>query len=193
MLPIKNFYGEIGGKTLYDFTKDLDYSVATVEDRIDFIKNTLGEYKIDGVPFYHKFWEEIFIQTFDTKIDKAGIYYVNELDTFLPYKEFQKWCSKNGIKAEEYLNLKSPYEDIKGANGVWEYTSSNTSKIKLVLTTNDSLYTNTNVAKGLEKLADYILAKDKKDKGIKYEFYTYEDLIKLENKDEAVKKKRNKR
>lgn len=190
MLPIKNFYGEIGGKSLNDFTKDLDYNLLTVEERIDFIKDILGEYEINGVNFYHKFWEEIFTQTFDTKLDKEGVYYVKELDMFLTCKEFEKWCNRNSVKPEEYLNLKTPYEEI-GVVGDWEYTTANTSKIKLVLTSNDSIYSNTNVAKGLEKMADYILAKDKNssDNGIKYEFYTYEDLIKLENKDENIRKK----
>lgn len=186
--PTKNFHGKIKGKDINDFTKGLDYNIESTYDRILHIKNKLGEYELDGAKFYHPFWEEIFEQSFDTKLKREGVYYVKELNQFLTTKEFKKWCTKNNIEPSDYLDLETMFDGLNGG-GTWNYSNQNTSKIKLVLNSTDNIYSESNIAKGLEKIADYILAKDKKLEKVDYEFYTGEDLKKLEALDEATIRK----
>ena len=51
------------------------------------------------------------------------------------------------------------------------------SKIDLILDKSKSTYTTSNVASSLEKVADYILAVDKKDDSINYKIYTSKELF----------------
>lgn len=186
--PTKNFHGKIQGMDINDFSKGLNYEIETVEDRVNHIKNRLGEYSVGDVNFYHAYWEEIFEQSFDTKLKKEGVYYVKELNKFLKTKDFENWCSKNDISPSDYLDLENLFDELKGG-GTWNYSNQNTSKVKLVLNSNDSIYSETNIAKGLEKMADYILLKDKKETKVDYIFYTRDDLKKLESLDEATVRK----
>lgn len=56
-----NFYGEIGGKNIYDYLK-LDYKLNTVDERIEYMNELFGLYNIDGENFYDEYWEEVFNQ-----------------------------------------------------------------------------------------------------------------------------------
>ncbi len=56
-----NFYGEIGGKNIYDYLK-LDYKLNTVYERIEYMNELFGLYNIDGENFYDEYWEEVFNQ-----------------------------------------------------------------------------------------------------------------------------------
>lgn len=58
-----NFYGKINGKSINDYKIDNDkYSLETVEERIEYIKELLDIEEIDGIQFPDKFWEEVFEQ-----------------------------------------------------------------------------------------------------------------------------------
>lgn len=57
-------------------------------------------------------------------------------------------------------------------------TGINTSSIKLILNSDDAQYSESNIANELSKLADYILAKDKKDTKEKIKIYNEEDFKK---------------
>ena len=170
------FYGELHGKKISDFTKELDYSINSVEDRIEYVKE-----KID-----HEYFDDLFTQTFDSKISKEGVFWNEQEDCFMSYLEISKWCKKNNIDIDEYLAIKNPFESIIGGEnaGEWNYTNSNTSNIKLVLNTTESLYSESNVAKELCKLADYILAKDNNTNKVEYKFYTDEGLFKKKIKEQ---------
>lgn len=173
------FYGEIEGKRINDFTRELDYSIDTVQGRIDFVSK-----KID-----HPFFYELFTQTFDSKVDKEGLFWCEEDETFMSYNELKKWCKTNSLDIDEYLSIENPFQDIVGDSyeGDWVYSNTNTSNIKLIISTSDNLYSESNIAKELSKLADYILAKDTKKKGkVEYKFYTDEDLFKKKIKEQAL-------
>lgn len=173
------FYGEICGKKISDFTKELDYSIDTAQGRIEYVSKRIE----------HEFFDELFTQTFDSKVDKEGIFWCEEKDDFITYPELVKLCKANSIDIDEYLCLQNPLEDIvgEGYEGNWNYSNANTSNVKLVISTSDALYTESNVAKELSKLADFILAKDeKKQERVEYKFYTDEDLFKKKMKEQEL-------
>lgn len=194
-LPIKNFHGYIDGKCINDYKKQIDYSIKTLEGRIDKTREILNIEIINGVEFSKdEFWNVIFDQTFDEKLSKDGLYYVEEIDKMLPYKEFIKWCKNNEIDPVEYLEITNPFDDIdyEGEDvtrGTWEYNCQNTSKIKLVLTKDDGLYSHTNICNMLTQMCEYILKKTKNGKKTKYYFYTEEDLRRAENNDDDINNK----
>lgn len=111
-----HFYGKINGKSIFDFFK-FNYNLDTCEERIDFLNQVLEMYMVDGVEFYHEYFDEVYDQ--DRKYGK----------------------------------------------------------INIVIGKDKSQYTESNVATTLEKLADYILAVDKKEEEIKYKIYTSEELF----------------
>lgn len=123
MIPNNNFYGKKCGKSIKDFTTNLNYKLDSSQARIEFLNNHLSVADVDGVEFAHDFFAELFDQTFD-------------------------------------------------ATGV------NTSSIKLILNSEDALYSESNIAKELSKLSDYILAKDEKEKREVIKIYSEEDFIK---------------
>ena len=55
------FYGAIGGKRINDFLK-FDYSLNSCKERIDFVNEVLGMYEVDGVEFYHEYFDEVYDQ-----------------------------------------------------------------------------------------------------------------------------------
>ena len=56
-----HFYGAIGGKRINDFLK-FDYSLNSCKERIDFVNEVLGMYEVDGVEFYHEYFDEVYDQ-----------------------------------------------------------------------------------------------------------------------------------
>lgn len=196
-LPIKNFYGEIDGKNIYTYRNQLDYSVKTLEGRLDKVREILNIEIINGIEFSKdEFWNIIFDQTFDEKLSKDGVYYVEELDMMLSYEDFTTWCKKNEIDPIEYLEITNPFDTIETdgdeeveEKGTWEYTCQNTSKVKLVLTSKDGLYSETNICKVLTQMCEYILKKTKRSKSTRYYFYTEKDLARAERNDESINKK----
>ena len=122
MIPNNNFYGKKCGKTIRDFTTDLDYKLNSTNDRIEFLKNRLEVSKVGEVEFAHDFFLELFEQTFDGNI--------------------------------------------------------NTSSVKLLLNSEDAQYSESNIANDLSRLADYILAKDKRETKEKIKLYSEEEFIK---------------
>lgn len=118
---IKNFYGMINDKTIYDFSRGLDYSVDNIEDRLKLVNDRF----CDESGKMQDFWQEVYSQKFDGK------------------------------------------------------TGTNKSNIKLVINTTDGLYSDTNVAKELEKIADYLLfCAEEKEEKVKYKFYKTDGLVK---------------
>ena len=65
-----HFYGAIGGKRINDFLK-FDYSLNSCKERIDFVNEVLGMYEVDGVEFYHEYFDEVYDQ--DKKNGKIDI------------------------------------------------------------------------------------------------------------------------
>ena len=56
-----HFYGAIGGKRINDFLK-FDYSLNSCKERIDFVNEVLGMYEVDGIEFYHEYFDEVYDQ-----------------------------------------------------------------------------------------------------------------------------------
>lgn len=56
-----NFYGKIGGKHIGSFL-NFNYKLNTCEDRIAFVNEVLEMYKVDGVEFYHEYFDEVYDQ-----------------------------------------------------------------------------------------------------------------------------------
>lgn len=56
-----HFYGKIGGKSIGDFLK-FDYKLDTCEERIEFLNEILEMYEVDGVEFYHEYFDEVYDQ-----------------------------------------------------------------------------------------------------------------------------------
>lgn len=190
-LPVKNFHGKIEGKSINDYKKAIDWSVKTLDGRLDKVREILNIELVDGIEFSRdEFWNVIFDQTFDEKLSKDGLYYVEEIDKLLTYREFIAWCKRNEIDPIEYLEITNPFNDIDSdTEGSWEYNCQNTSKVKLVLTKDDGLYSQTNICNVLTQMCEYILKKTKNAKSTKYFFYTEEDLKRAENNDENINKK----
>ena len=178
-ISTNHFYGEIAGKRIGDFTRELDYSLDTSKDRIEYVAK-----RID-----HEFFNELFTQTFDTKINKEGVFWCEEEGVFMSYNEITKWCKANSLDIDDYLCVVNPLQEIVGEDyeGEWNYSNTNTSNIKLVISTSDALYSESNIAKELSKLADFILAKDEhKAEKVQYKFYTDEDLFKKKMKEQDL-------
>ena len=56
-----HFYGKIGGKSIGDFLK-FNYKLDTCEERIEFLNEILEMYEVDGVEFYHEYFDEVYDQ-----------------------------------------------------------------------------------------------------------------------------------
>ena len=56
-----NFKGKIGGKNINSFLK-FDYNLNDCEDRIAFVNKVLEMYLVDGVEFYHEYFDEVYDQ-----------------------------------------------------------------------------------------------------------------------------------
>ena len=70
-----NFYGKIGGKHNGNFL-NFNYKLNTCEERIAFVNEVLEMYKVDGVEFYHEYFDEVYDQErkhskIDLVIDKS--------------------------------------------------------------------------------------------------------------------------
>lgn len=75
-----NFYGRISGKNIFDFIKDLDYKLKTTEERIDLVNDRLETYEIEGVEFYHSYFDEVYDQ--ERKYGKIDIVINNSKTTY---------------------------------------------------------------------------------------------------------------
>ena len=62
MIEHNNMNGEIKGKNIWSFVLELDWTLKKTEDRIKLVEKILGKYEIDGVAFYHEYFEEVFNQ-----------------------------------------------------------------------------------------------------------------------------------
>lgn len=171
MYDVKNFYGEINGKTINDFIYGLDYNKKDFASRLDIVKSKLYTEELNGVPYQDRYFDEVFEQTFDNKND--GYIFVEELNKYMPYDEYENYCLEEGIEINN------------------TFTNANTSCIRLVLSQKDGLASETNVCKGLEKLADYLLnsieAKEL-DSKTQYKCYTDESLFKKIQKEPSYDK-----
>ena len=155
MFNNNNFYGEIEGCKIEDYTKNLNYNIESVGDRISFVKDKLGIKDINNIEVPDKIWETVFEQKGNIKLNPNGRFYIDDdYEVALKYKEFIKWCEDNDYIPEEFL-----YENDFLHKSSWSYVG-DTSNIKLHLNTSDALYSESNVARTLEILGSYILAKD---------------------------------
>ena len=139
MIPNNNFYGKKNGKTIRDFTVDLDYKLETVEDRIEFLNSRLEISKVGDVEFAHDFFVELFDQTFDNNINTSSVKLLlnsedaqysesniaNELAKLSDYilakdkretKEKIKIYSEEDFKKRLYAE-KNKLEPLEGVNG----------------------------------------------------------------------------
>ena len=62
MITNNNMNGEIKGKSIWNFVTALDWEIDNVEDRLNHVRKILGEYQVDGVNFYHEYFDEVFNQ-----------------------------------------------------------------------------------------------------------------------------------
>ena len=62
MIEHNNMNGKIKGKNIWSFVLELDWTLKKTEDRIKLVEKILGKYEIDGVAFYHEYFEEVFNQ-----------------------------------------------------------------------------------------------------------------------------------
>ena len=183
VIPNNNFYGKKCGKTIKDFTTDLDYKLNNAQDRIEFLNSRLEVSKIGDVEFAHDFFIELFDQTFDVALDKDGVYWVEEEQRHMNYSEFISWANRNNINIHDYLDIQTAFDEIEYEEGTknkgsWNYSNINTSSVKLLLNSSDAQYSESNIASELSKLADYILAKDKEERKEKIKVYSEEDFKK---------------
>lgn len=183
MISNNNFYGKKCGKTIRDFTADLDYSLDNAQDRINFLNRRLEISKVGDLEFAHDYFVELFDQTFDVALDKDGVYWVEEEGRYMNYSEFTSWINKNNIDINKYLDIQTAFDEIEYEDdvvdkGLWNYSNINTSSVKLILNSTDAQYSESNIASELTRLADYILAKDEKDKKEKIKIYSEEDFKK---------------
>lgn len=181
-----NFYKEINGKQASDYISKLDYSIKNIDDRINYVKKRLGITEKDGIQFPDEFWENVFTQTTDSAYESDSVHYVNEIDSFLNIDELKKWCEKNKIDINKYLDVKDIYKE-RGGEGEWNYTHKDTSNIKLVLNKDKSLYSTSNIAIILEVLASYILQLDKRKNNSQWiKVYNSDKLFKRALKEEKL-------
>jgi hypothetical protein len=64
------FKGKINGKTIWDFTNQIDYNIDKLEDRVLKLHKILNTYKVNGFEFCDDFFEIYFNKYFNTKVDK---------------------------------------------------------------------------------------------------------------------------
>lgn len=57
-----NVNGEIKGKNIWEFVTMIDWTIDNVEERIKYIYEILEAYEVDGVEFYHEYFDEIYNQ-----------------------------------------------------------------------------------------------------------------------------------
>ena len=62
MITNNNMNGKIKGKSIWNFVTALDWELDNVEDRLNHVRKILGEYQVDGVNFYHEYFDEVFNQ-----------------------------------------------------------------------------------------------------------------------------------
>ena len=62
MITNNNMNGEIKGKSIWNFVTALDWEIDNAEDRLNHVRKILGEYQVDGVNFYHEYFDEVFNQ-----------------------------------------------------------------------------------------------------------------------------------
>ena len=56
MIPNNNFFGKIQGKTIRDFTADLDYALETPEERVEFLRSKL---EVENILFAKQLRKEL--------------------------------------------------------------------------------------------------------------------------------------
>ena len=167
-LPVKNFYGKIDGKTIYDFSRKLDYGIDSQQERIKYVDELINTKREFKKPLPDTYFEELFIQEYDEAIDKDKCYFDEELDKYVTY--------------EDYVN-KYGRESLHDGK---RHTGKNISHVKLCLNTSDGIYSETNIARELEKMADYILYApdgERINKTTEYNFYTEEKFKERLKKD----------
>ncbi|BDR74172.1 hypothetical protein K144316041_p20110 (plasmid) [Clostridium tetani] len=160
-LPVKNFYGKIDGKTIYDFSRKLDYKIDSQKERIEYVDKLINTKREFKKPLPDTYFEELFIQEYDEAIDKDKCYFDEELDKYVTYEDYVDKYGRESL------------HDGK------RHTGKNVSHVKLCLNTSDGIYSETNIAKELEKMADYILYApdgERINKTTEYNFYTEEDF-----------------
>ena len=106
-------------------------------------------------------------------VNKGAKYYINYESEPLSYKEFIEWCEYNDYNPVDFLE-----EQDYLHKSSWRRTG-NTSGIDININTNDILYSDSNMAKVLETLGTYILAKDKRDENdeLKEKVYNSRELF----------------
>lgn len=62
MIKNNNVNGEIKGKNIWEFVTIIDWTIDNVEERIKHIYEILETYEVDGVEFYHEYFDEIYNQ-----------------------------------------------------------------------------------------------------------------------------------
>lgn len=148
-LPVKNFFGEIGGKTIYDFSRKLDYKL-DLEQRKELCNRLL--YGENGE--LDQFFTELFDQKFDVK------------------EEREKTPEFEVVDEVDESNL--------------SYTGQNISHVKLILSGEDNLYGETNIAKEIDKISNYLLFATDKEERVEYKIYKDEALFQKMLKETSV-------
>lgn len=167
-LPVKNFYGKIDGKTMHDFSRKLDYKIDSQKERIEYVDKLINTKREFNKPLPDTYFEELFIQEYDEAIDKDKCYFDEELDKYVTYEDYVDKYGRESL------------HDGK------RHTGKNVSHVKLCLNTSDGIYSETNIARELEKIADYILYApdgERINKTTEYNFYTEEKFKERLNKD----------
>lgn len=167
-LPVKNFYGKIDRKTIYDFSRKLDYKIDSQKERIEYVDKLINTKREFNKPLPNTYFEELFIQEYDEAIDKDKCYFDEELDKYVTYEDYVDKYGRESL------------HDGK------RHTGKNVSHVKLCLNTSDGIYSETNIARELEKIADYILYApdgERINKTTEYNFYTEEKFKERLNKD----------
>lgn len=148
MITNNNFYGKIEGKTIYDFSRLLNYNLSSTNERLELVKSLL--YNEDGTK--EKFFEEVFTQKFDLK------------------KELEE-----NLISEDEIDLRN-----------LSFTGANISPIKLILSKDDVLYSESNIGKEIEKISNYILFSLPKEQRREYKIYRDEQLFQKMIKEQSV-------
>ena len=146
----RNFYGKVAGKTIYDFSRALNYRLDNPEERIELINSLI--FDEDG--HLDKYFEEVFTQKFDLK-------------------------SENLYEDMEDLDDDIDLEKLT-------FTGVNVSNVKLILSKDDGLYSETNLAKELEKMANYIIFCGERDKKVEYKVYKDAQLFNKMMKEQGL-------
>jgi len=61
-MPVRDFYGKLDDKTIYDFVKKLDYSLSTEEERINKVKELLYTDRGENDVYIDKYFQTLFEQ-----------------------------------------------------------------------------------------------------------------------------------